>query len=185
MENSKYFTDLAEWKNWLSKNHDKENILWMIFYKKHTKKICISYKDALQEALCWGWIDSLIKRIDDEKYARKFTPRTNLKNWSEINKQHIRELIVANRMTEFGLTKIDLRILDDPPENKANLEISEYILIELNKHPKAKLNFDKLAPSAKQNYIGWINDAKRDETKLRRLLKAIEMLKSNKKQGMK
>ena len=81
--------------------------VWMVFYKKHTKKPGIAYSDAVDEALCYGWIDSIIKRIDDEKYVRRFTPRTNYSNWSDINKLKVFKLMKAGCMTEHGLQKIE------------------------------------------------------------------------------
>ena len=185
MENQLFFADLFEWREWLSKNHNKVKFIWMIYYKKHTKMKCISRKDALQEALCWGWIDSLVKRIDDDRYVLKFTPRTNHNKWSEVNKQHIRELLAANRMTEFGLAKVDLKLLHEKSESKKELSIPEYVVNKLKKHEKAKIFFDQLAPSHQRTFIGWIDSAKREETKLRRLALAIDLLNSGKKLGMK
>jgi len=184
MINQLFFTNLSEWRAWLSQNHNNVKSIWMIYCKKHTKIQCISRKDALQEALCWGWIDSLVKRIDEDRYVLKFTPRTNYNKWSEVNKQHIRELLATNRMTEFGLAKIDLKILDEKPETRKET-IPEYISNELAKHKKAKIFFDQLAPSHQRKYIDWIDSAKKEETKLRRLNQAIELLHSNKKLGMK
>jgi len=82
----------------------------MIYYKKHTSTRCIEYKEALEEALCFGWIDSILKRIDDERYVRKFTPRTNIYNWSDVNKQIVLSLTEKGLMTEAGLRKIGVAI---------------------------------------------------------------------------
>ena len=86
------------WRTWLASHHDSESEIWLIFHKKHTGKPAIAYKDALDEALCYGWIDSLVKRIDDNRYARKFTPRRTDSNWSSINIRRYNELKALKRL---------------------------------------------------------------------------------------
>src|SRR5215469_9267504 len=98
--------DRNTWRSWLASNHASENEVWVIYQKKHTGESCISYEDSVEEALCFGWIDSIIKRIDDKSYARKFTPRTNVENWSELNKKRAAKCIQEGRMTEIGRAKI-------------------------------------------------------------------------------
>jgi uncharacterized protein YdeI (YjbR/CyaY-like superfamily) len=105
--NSVYAKSSAEWRNWLEINHKIQNEVWLIFYKASTGIPSISYDDALDEALCFGWIDSLIQKIDEEKYARKFTLRKNTRKWSDLNKRRIEKLMQEGRMTQFGLAKID------------------------------------------------------------------------------
>ena len=102
----------------------------MIYYKKHTSTRCIEYKEALEEALCFGWIDSIVKRIDDERYVRKFTPRTNIYNWSDVNKKLVLSLIEKGLMTEAGLRKIGVwlktgRINWDPGARKTGIRDRE------------------------------------------------------------
>jgi uncharacterized protein YdeI (YjbR/CyaY-like superfamily) len=101
-----HFPDQATFHIWLEENFDKSPGIWLIFYKKHTGIESIPYQEALEEALCFGWIDSLIKKIDDDRYARKFTSRTDTSKWSEINKKMVDVLIKEGRMTEAGLKKI-------------------------------------------------------------------------------
>jgi uncharacterized protein YdeI (YjbR/CyaY-like superfamily) len=186
MQNSKHFKDLESWRYWLQENHATVEILWLIYYKKHTGKESISYEDSVQEALCWGWIDSIIKRIDDERYTRKFTPRTNCENWSDVNIKRMRKLIAENRVHEFGLKKFPIKLLDKELDSKPKtLIFPEYIHKEFSKFPQAKQYFEKLAPSHKRNYIDWIDSAKKEETKLRRLSEAIELLEKGEKLGMK
>ena len=93
------------WRRWLAKNHASESEVWLIFHKKHTGKPSVAYKDALDEALCYGWIDSLIKRIDDDRYARKFTPRKAESNWSSINIKRYNELKAAKKLAAPGLAR--------------------------------------------------------------------------------
>jgi len=127
-----YITNRAEWRRWLEKNYDKAKEIWLIYYKKHTNKPSISYDDAVEEGLCFGWIDSIVKRLDDARYAQKFTPRTNTSKWSEPNKQKVGKLIKQGRMTQIGMTKIKESILNKKEETlrdklKKNLVISAKI----------------------------------------------------------
>src|ERR671918_650136 len=94
---------LRQWRTWLEKHHRSESEVWLVFHKQHTGVSCVSYKDALDEALCFGWIDSLIKRIDDDRYARKFTPRQPTSKWSDINRKRWEELKAAGLLTSAGL----------------------------------------------------------------------------------
>jgi len=186
MENTKHFKDSESWRKWLKENHDKEKFLWVIYYKKHTKKVSLSYEDSVCEALCWGWIDSIVKRLDDEKYARKFTPRTNCQNWSDTNIKRMKKLLIQNRVKEPGMKKFPKEILNKKLSSKTSkLIIPQYIQEEINKHSGAKENFESLAPSYKRNFIGWIDSAKKEETRLRRLKEAIQLLEKSEKLGMK
>jgi uncharacterized protein YdeI (YjbR/CyaY-like superfamily) len=189
-----HFNNKEEFRNWLQKNHESSSGIWMIFLKKHTDKECINYNDALEEALCFGWIDSLIKKIDDEKYARKFTPRKNSTKWSEINKKKVIELIENDRMTQAGLEKIAFVInssinnseLNDYQKKKTTkFVIPDFIIEEFAKNEPALINFNNLAPSHQRNYILWITNAKREETIMKRINESIELLKENKTLGLK
>ena len=106
-----HFNNRDEFRNWLQKFHDKSPGIWMIYYRKHTGKESILYIEALEEALCYGWVDSIIKKTDEDKYVRKFTPRKNFTNWSDFNKNKVFELIEKGKMTPAGLEKIDATIL--------------------------------------------------------------------------
>ena len=92
-----------EWRKWLINNHLSEKEIWLIYYKKHTKKATVKYNEAVEEALCFGWIDSTIKRIDENTYMQKYTPRNAKSKWSLVNKNRIKKLIKENKMTDVGL----------------------------------------------------------------------------------
>jgi uncharacterized protein YdeI (YjbR/CyaY-like superfamily) len=100
-------TSVEEWRSWLQANHAVQNEVWLIFYKKHTGISGVTFEEATEEALCFGWVDSIMKRIDDEKYALRYTPRRKGSVWSEGNKKRVAKLIEQGRMTEAGLAKID------------------------------------------------------------------------------
>ncbi|MFQ5633390.1 MAG: YdeI family protein, partial [bacterium] len=102
-----YFKTSLEWRKWLHDNHDKETAIWLIFYKQNTGKPTMEYEAAVEEALCYGWIDSIIKKIDEAKFARKFTPRKDDSKWSESNKKRVALLIEQKRMAAIGLAKIE------------------------------------------------------------------------------
>lgn len=184
-----YITNRKEWRKWLKENHKTTYAIWLIYYKKHTGKPRIPYDDAVEEALCFGWIDSIVKRIDDEKFMQRFTPRKNKSSWSESNKKRVAKMIKQKRMTKAGLDKINTAKANGQwnkvIEAKEDLEMPEEFsrLLSANKQPREF--FNELSPSHKKQYIGWIASAKRNETRLKRAKEAITLLKKNKKLGMK
>jgi len=101
-----YVTNRDDWRAWLKVNHAIKKEIWLIYYKKHTGKPRILYDAAVEEALCFGWIDSIVKKIDAEKYAQKFTPRKDTSGWSEPNKRRVERMIKQGRMTEAGMARI-------------------------------------------------------------------------------
>lgn len=189
-----FFENRESLRNWLGKNHKESPGIWMIYYKKHTGNSCIEYREALEEALCFGWIDSTLRRIDDERYVRKFTPRTNTSNWSDVNKKLVLELIENGKMTEAGLQKIDVWIKTGKVDWKIQksgkkardkeLQVPDYFLEALSENEPALANFKNLARSYKRQYVLWITFAKREETIRKRLKEAVELLKENKLLGL-
>ena len=184
-----YVTHWKAWREWLEKNYTTEQEAWLIYYKKHTGKPIIPYDEAVEEAICFGWIDSIIKRIDDEKYARKFTPRTENSRWSELNKKRAKKMIAAGKMTEAGLQKIEEAkrngIWSQTSTQRKHFELSPEFENILKSNKKAWYNFNNLAPSYKKNYIGWVMSAKREETIKKRFKEVLRYLEQNKKLGLK
>jgi uncharacterized protein YdeI (YjbR/CyaY-like superfamily) len=182
-----YVTNREDWHTWLKKNYKTKNEIWLIYYKKHTGRARISYNEAVEEALCFGWIDSIIKKLDEEAYAQKFTPRVNKKKWSELNKKRMKKMIKERKMKKDGLKKIEKSELKKKAikKNIKNIELPKHLYDILAKNKKALENFENLAPSYKRNYIGWISSAKKEETQIKRLKEAISLLKKNQKLGMK
>lgn len=170
------------WREWLAKHHASEAEVWLIFHKKHTGEPSVEYKDALDEALCYGWIDSLIKRIDDDRYARKFTPRKAESNWSSINITRYNELKAAQRLAPPGLAR--------SPEGRPVVDMARpdkvptYIEKAVKVDAQAWEFFESLAPSHRRQYVNWIDSAKRDETKRKRLTQAIKMMRAGRKPGI-
>ena len=184
-----YVTKREKWRAWLKANHASEKEIWLIYYKKHTGKPRIPYDDAVEEALCFGWIDSTIKRIDEEKYAQKFTPRKEKSGWSELNRKRAEKMLKQGRMTEAGKTKI--RAAKENGEWDKTMPAKRIFSMPLEFHKalsankKAREYFKDLASSFKKQYIGWIATAKREETRKKRIKEAVNLLEQNQKLGMK
>jgi len=191
----KYFDSRKSFRNWLEQNHNRSLGIWMIFYKNHVNIDCIEYSEALEEALCFGWIDSIIKKVDEDQYLRKFTPRTNISKWSDLNKKLVLLLINKDKMTEAGLRKIDVYLKTGKVDwdvkslkrdkEKKEFHIPDFILKEFAKNQPALTNFNNLAQTYKRHYILWITNAKREATIKSRLKESIELLKENRKLGLK
>lgn len=179
MRKTLYVTSREEWRGWLSKHHESVAEVWLIFYKKHTDRPRISYDDAVEEALCFGWIDSIVKRIDEEKFAQKFTPRRDSSKWSALNKRRLRKLMRERRMTEAGLAKIDPSTRDEvatAAPREEDVELPRFVKQALMEDAQAWKNFQSLTPARRRAYVRLIMDAKKDETRERRLREAISLL---------
>jgi uncharacterized protein YdeI (YjbR/CyaY-like superfamily) len=176
---------LARWRKWLADHHDSESEVWVVFYKQHTGKPSVTYLDALDEALCYGWIDSLVRRLDDDRYARKFTPRKPRSRWSAINRKRYAELEQAGRLKAPGQARSPAAggSYDSIPHVPDKLP--SWIAKGLRTSPAAWSFFKTLTPREQRLYMGWIWLAKRDETKERRLKEAIRLLSSKQKLGLK
>lgn len=145
----------------------------------------IPYEDSVREALCFGWIDSLIKRLDDERYARKFTPRKPTSKWSETNCRRWNELKEAGLLAPAGLAAQPAEDRIAYPPHLDIPELPDYIAEALKANPKAWKCFQALAPSHRRHYVGWIHIAKRPETREKRIRESIKMLTAGQKLGLK
>jgi uncharacterized protein YdeI (YjbR/CyaY-like superfamily) len=181
-------TERAIWRAWLDQNHDTANEIWLVRYKKHTGKAALPYDDAVEEALCFGWIDGIIKRIDDEKYVIRFSPRRKNSVWSDLNRQRVLSMIDQKKMTSAGMrcvaeAKKNGRWEQLPSPQEA-LEIPPDLAIALALNHQAKVNFDNLAPSYRKQFIIWIESARRQETRQKRIIRTVIMTSKNQKPGM-
>jgi uncharacterized protein YdeI (YjbR/CyaY-like superfamily) len=185
-----HVTTRSQWRRWLSENHDQEkNGIWLVFNKKETGRPSLEYEESVEEALCFGWIDSIIKRIDGGKYCRKFTPRKDRSRWSNLNKKRAEKIIKEGRMTEFGLAKIAAAkrsgSWEMDPRPVINLGIPRDLSAAFARNRKVKDFFEKLAPTYRKHFIGWIVTAKKPETRAKRLKESLALLASGKKLGLK
>jgi uncharacterized protein YdeI (YjbR/CyaY-like superfamily) len=176
--------DCEQWREWLAKHHDSESVVWLVFHKRHTGRPSIAYDDAVDEALCFGWIDSLIKRLDDDRYARKFTPRQPDSRWSTANRKRYAQLKASGRLTPAGAKRTPTDRSGDAPRPSPS-KVPQYIQQALRSRPTASIYFESLAPSYRSMYIAWIDSAKQQATKRRRLQEAIGLLAAGKKLGLK
>jgi len=177
---------VKHWRQWLDEHHDSETQVWLVFHKRHTSVASIAYADARDEALCFGWVDSLVKRLDDSRYAIKFTPRRADSRWSAINRKRYAALKASGRLKPGGIERAPTNHSYGPrPRYEMPAAIPRYIQAALRKHPAAWRYFEGLAPSHRRRYIGWIESAKREETKARRLEEAIRILTAGKPLGLK
>jgi uncharacterized protein YdeI (YjbR/CyaY-like superfamily) len=177
---------VERWRKWLAANHASASEVWLIYYKKHTQKSCVAYMDALDEALCYGWIDSLVKRIDDDRYAIKYTPRKAGSKWSAINRKRYAALKAAGRLAPAGKTRSPKGAeVARPPKIAAPTKLPAYIARAFKSVPTAWEYFRTLAPSHQKRYMMWVHMAKQQETKDRRLAEAIRLLSEKQKLGLK
>lgn len=182
------FKSRGEWRAWLAKHHDKEKEIWLVYYKKGSGKKSIAYPEALDEALCYGWIDSIVKKLDNEKYTQRYTPRNPRSLWSAANKGHVARLIREGRMTDHGLSKIEaakrngswtrLDAIDRDRETPRDL------LDAMARDPKAGACFEKMPPSSKKLYAFWVDSAKRPETRARRIAETLARVKAGRRPGI-
>lgn len=173
-----------QWRRWLAVHHASESEVWLVFYKRHAGRESIEYGDAVDEALCFGWVDSLIKRLDGARYARKFTPRKPDSFWSAANRRRYAELEKSGRLAPAGL----MRAPTDrtyAPRPAWPTTVPRYMKEALQKRPKAWKAFEILAPSERRRYVAWIHTAKQEETRMRRLREAIGLLASGRRLGLK
>lgn len=173
-----------QWRAWLEKHHASSPGVWLVFYKDHAPAESIAYEDSVREALCFGWIDSLVKRLDDDRYARKFTPRQPGSKWSTINRRRYADLEARGLLAAPGVERAPTGRSGDAPRPAVSA-IPPYIETQLRANAQAWSYFERLAPSYRRLYIGWIDSAKRAETKEKRLREAIGLLAAGKKIGLK
>jgi uncharacterized protein YdeI (YjbR/CyaY-like superfamily) len=178
---------LNQWRQWLTDYHATVPEVWLVFHKTHTGIAAITYTDALDEALCFGWVDSLVKRLDDDRYARKFTPRRADSRWSEINRKRYAVLEASGRLTPAGIQRPPTQRGYAPLPARFTMpsKMPAYIQEALKRHPAALRHFEELSPSHQRRYLGWIESAKRDETKARRIEETIRLLTAGKTLGLK
>jgi len=178
-----------EWRSWLKRNQSTVEEVWLVYYKKHTGKPSISYIESLEEALCFGWIDGIKRRIDEEKYAHRFTPRKLNSKWSARNVRLAKKMIDACKMTPSGLSTFKQRVAygDEVLEaiSAKVIPIPTEIEDALKRNEKAWNNFINLATGYRKQYVLWLTTAKKAETREKRLKEAIRLLAKNEKLGMK
>lgn len=179
-----YFKTDTEWRTWLHKNHSTTKGVYLIFYKVENKEPSMRWEEAVKVALCYGWIDSTVKSLGNGKRRQYFTPRKPKSVWSALNKKYIKELSANNLMHDSGLKTVAIAkeneswtALDDV-ENEV---IPQALQKAFNKNKEAFNNYKNFAPSYRKGYLYWLNAAKREATREKRILEIIKLCEANKK----
>ena len=184
---AKYFKDKDEWHTWLEKNHESEKEAWLIHYKKHSDRVGLIYDDAVNEAICFGWIDGKLKSIDKDKFILRYSPRKSKSVWSKINKDKALRLIEEGRMHTAGSAKIEEAkkngYWDTAYTNKKQDEVPNDLAEALNADQTARENFFNFANSYRNSYFGWINNAKTEKTRTRRIIEVVKRSYLDQKPG--
>jgi uncharacterized protein YdeI (YjbR/CyaY-like superfamily) len=185
-----YLTDRNKWRSWLAKNHTSAKEIWLIYYNKKSGKPRIPYNDAVEEALCYGWIDSIVKKYDEERAAQRFSPRRKNSQLSEMNKERIRRLIEAGKMTPAGLESIKHHLGNSNSGKKNNFLTDDFCIPEdilriLKSNKTVWNHFQNFPEHYKRIRIGWIDGSReRPEVFEKRLQYFIRMTAKNKTFGM-
>lgn len=172
----------AEWRAWLEQNHTQTEGVWLVTFKKATGKPRVEYGEAVEEALCFGWIDSKANALDEERAMLWMSPRKPRTGWSRLNKERIERLIADGQMTPAGLVKIEAAQQDgswNALDAVEALEVPPDLEKALAEYGAARQNFDVFPPSVKKGILGWISSAKRPETRSKRIEETARLAAEN------
>lgn len=180
-----YVTNRRAWRSWLARHHKTATEIWLVSYKKHTKKPSIPYDDAVEEALAYGWIDSIVKSINQDSYVQRFTPRKPGSNWSEMNKERVRRLIKSRKMTRAGLAAMTDVLKAKRSASRRKSLIPADILDRLREDHRTWQNFQRFPSPYKRIRIGWIDSSRKRPAEFeKRLRYFLRMTAQNKRFGM-
>jgi uncharacterized protein YdeI (YjbR/CyaY-like superfamily) len=177
-----YFKNAQEWRNWLHENHDASTGIELVFYRVDSSFESMRWEEAVQVAICYGWIDSTVRKLDDERRKQVFTPRKDKSVWSKLNKTYIEQLIQDNLMHQSGLRKIEIAKKNGTWESLdavENLEIPLDLQQVFDLNLTAFDNYKNFSPSYRKSYLYWLNQAKREETRLLRINEIIKLCEQN------
>lgn len=179
-----YFKNTKEWREWLHENHNTSKGICLIFYKVSSEFESMRWEEAVQVAICYGWIDSTVKKMDEERRKQVFSPRKDKSVWSKVNKTYIEKLVEANLMHESGLIKIEIAKQNGSWTSLDSVEdliIPEDLELAFKQNEIAFENYLKFSPSYRKSYLYWLNQAKRKETRDNRIAEIIKLCSQNKK----
>jgi uncharacterized protein YdeI (YjbR/CyaY-like superfamily) len=170
----------AAWRAWLQRHHARRDEIWLVYFKQHTRKASLRYDEAVEEALCFGWIDGQVKRIDEERHMQRFTPRRKGSVWSAVNLRRFARLVEQGLVTDAGRAagpKAGTKVADVPwlrPD-----VIPDDVERRIGRSRLALKNLKAMAPSYRKHFVHFIDSAKRPETRERRAGMAIALLEQN------
>lgn len=182
LENSVHPATRAEWRAWLERNHARPDGVWLVSYKKATGKPRVEYAEAVEEALCFGWIDSKAGTVDEERSILWMSPRKPGTGWSRLNKQRIERLMADGSMAPAGLAKIEAARRDGSwtaLDSSEALEVPPDLEQALAAHPDAARHFAAFPPSTRKNILQWIASARRPETRAARVAETARLANEN------
>ena len=184
-----YFKSITEWRCWLNANHADEKVIWVIIQKKASKRLGIRYEEVVLEAVSHGWIDGKIKSLNNNEFMQRYTPRRRNSVWSRSNRERAERLISEGRMTSAGL-----KTVEEAKQNgrwdkayssrRSAVDVPEDLIDALKKNKTAHENFESFPPSTRFLYIHWINEAKRQETRKRRIMTIVDRSEKNLRPGI-
>jgi uncharacterized protein YdeI (YjbR/CyaY-like superfamily) len=178
------FDNRQAWREWLAENHAHVPGVWLVFHKKDMGTSTLTYVDAVEEGLCYGWIDSLVKKLDDERRKQMFTPRKSKSLWSTLNKQRVERLIADGLMTPNGMAQIEAAKANGMWEIYDQLEtliLPDELAEALSANPTAQDYFNAFSDSSKKNILLWLMLAKRPETRSKRIEEIVRLAALNKR----
>jgi uncharacterized protein YdeI (YjbR/CyaY-like superfamily) len=179
-----------KWRAWLTKHHSSKKEIWLVYYKPNSGKGRIPYGDAVEEAICFGWIDSTVKRIDEDRYCQRYTPRNPKSIWSYANVRRLKKMLDAGLMTPAGLKVVPTDVMEAVRSGRIEkkgpvipkvLDEPEDLTAALAANAKAKANWEKFPPSHRKMRIYWVLDAKKPETRERRIGRVVQMARENRR----
>jgi uncharacterized protein YdeI (YjbR/CyaY-like superfamily) len=172
--------DRETWRTWLEEHHATEREVWLVLLKKRVRRPSVRLDEAVEEALCFGWIDGHLRRIDDESHALRFTPRGRRSVWAQSNKDRVERLIREGKMTPAGLAAVEAAKASGEWDAATAREDTETVpkdLAQALRKGGALEAFGKLAPSHRKQYLYWVAEAKRDETRQRRIGETVRRVR--------
>lgn len=181
-DNTFYARDQKAWRKWLEKNHETKDSVWLIIYRKTSSIPSVYYPEAVDEALCFGWIDSLPNKRDDKSYFLFFSKRDLKSNWSRVNKLKIEKLYRENKMMPQGIKMVEYAKQNgtwDALNQVDELVIPDALALLFERDMEAKKNFNSFPPSVKRGILEWILNAKQEATKLKRITQTVELAARN------
>jgi uncharacterized protein YdeI (YjbR/CyaY-like superfamily) len=182
------FRSAAAWRRWLERNHGRSDGEWVYLYKRGARRVGLRYPEALDEALCFGWIDGQVRAVDADRFRQRWTPRRKNSTWSEVNKRKVRRLTRAGRMAAPGLAAVQAARRDGrwagERAEAARVKTPPALLAALKSDREALRNFRAFAPSYRRMYAGWVAAAKTEVTGRRRIEAVVRRSRENRKPGI-
>ncbi|MCC6238642.1 MAG: YdeI/OmpD-associated family protein [Dehalococcoidia bacterium] len=181
-----YAPDRPAWRAWLSRNHDRLPGVWLVYYKLGSGRTRVAYADAVEEALCFGWIDSRTKKLDEQRYMQMFTPRKPRSAWSKLNKERVARLEAAGLLEPAGLAAIEAARRSgswNALDSVEAFEMHEELRTALEANPGARAHFEAFSATTRKGLLAWVSQAKRPETRARRIDEVLRNASEGRRAG--